>query len=153
MERYWVADRGPNARLWAHEWNKHGTCVNTLAGSCYGEGYRSGVEVVDYFVRAAQLFRTLDTFRALEHAGIVPSRLRRYPLADVRAALETFSGGRVVLRCSGPRRDALHEVWYVYFVQGSLQSGAFVPAQDLGREGGASNCVPWVRYLPKVEEV
>jgi ribonuclease T2 len=148
MARYWTAAWGTAAHLWAHEYNKHGTCINTLAASCYGESYKPGLEVVDYFTRAAGLFRTLDTYRALERAGIVPSRDTRYTLADVRAALEAYSGGKVVLRCSG-RGDVLHEAWYVYFVQGSLQSGEFVPAKQLGREGGAGNCKPWVRYLPK----
>ncbi len=150
MDRYWVADHGNNANLWAHEYNKHATCINTLAPSCYGDAYRAGVEVVDYFVRATSLFGMLDSYMALAKAGITPSVSRHYPLVDVQSALERLSGGRVVLRCSGPRRDMLHEVWYVYFVQGSVQTGEFVPALDLGREGNAGNCVPWVRYLPKL---
>ncbi|OAA56520.1 ribonuclease T2 family protein [Niveomyces insectorum RCEF 264] len=149
MDRYWVADRGSNAHLWAHEYNKHATCMNTLVPACYGAGYRAGVEVVDYFVRATSLFGQLDTYTALARADIRPSTVRRYPLVDVQAALERLSGGRVVLRCTGPRRDTLHEVWYVYFVQGSVQTGVFVPATSLGREGAAGNCVPWVRYMPK----
>ena len=152
MNRYWVANRGSNSHLWAHEYNKHATCINTLAPSCYGDAYAAGVEVVDYFTRAVSLFRLLDTYTVLQRAGIAPSPARRYPLADVVAALERFSGGRVVVRCSGAMRDTLHEVWYVYFVQGSLQSGEMVPAQDLGDRGDAGNCFPWVRYLPKVEK-
>ncbi len=157
MEHFWVAKRGgssssgsSNARFWAHEWNKHGTCINTLRPACYGDSYAAGVEVVDYFARAVALFRTLDTYGALARAGITPAHSRHYPLAEMRDILESFSGGRAVLRCSGPRRDILHEVWYVYFVRGSLQSGDFVPAQDLGERLAHSNCVPWVRYLPKV---
>ncbi|EON98708.1 putative ribonuclease trv protein [Phaeoacremonium minimum UCRPA7] len=149
MDRYWVADRGSNAHLWAHEYNKHATCINTLAPSCYGDGYNTGVEVVDYFVRAAALFTKLDTYTALADAGIVPSQRAHYPLMDVQKAIEQFSGGKVVLRCSGGRRDILHEAWYMFFVKGSLQTGEFVPAQDLGPKGDAGNCVPWVRYLPK----
>ncbi|KAH8879577.1 ribonuclease T2 [Thozetella sp. PMI_491] len=148
MNRYWIADRGPNSRLWAHEYNKHGTCINTLATTCYGDSHQTGVEVVDYFTRATALFRTLDTYHALERAGIVPHSRQHYPLVDIVDALEKFSGGRVVLRCNG-RGRLLHEVWYVYHVKGSLQSGQFVPAQDLGKEGNAGNCAPWVRYMPK----
>ncbi len=92
----------------------------------------------------------LDTYSVLERADIVPHPKRHYPLADIQQALEQFSGGRVVLRCNGGgRRDVLHEVWYVYFVKGSLQTGQFVPAQDLGEKGDVGNCAPWVRYLPK----
>jgi ribonuclease T2 len=141
---------GPNSRLWGHEYNKHGTCINTLAPTCYGPDYRAGIEVIDYFTRAAALFRTLDTYTALARAGIVPDAAKLYPLADVRDALERFAGGRVVLRCGGGRaRDVLHEAWYVYFVKGSLQTGEFVPASELGREGNAGNCASEVRYLPK----
>lgn len=133
--------------------------------------------MVDYFARAAGLFRALDTHTALRRAGVVPHPRRRYPLADVRRALERFGGGRVVLRCrsdvgsgsggaragsgepdeteagrdqtQGSTNDVLREVWYVFFVRGSFQTGQFVPAQDLGERGDAGNCAPWVRYLPK----
>lgn len=151
MDRYWVADRGSNANLWMHEYNKHAQCINTLAPSCYGEGYAPGREVVDYFTRATGLFRTLDTYTALSLAGIVPHPRTHYPIEDVRAILEQFSGGRVVLRCGGAgrRRDELHEAWYYFFVQGSLQRGEFVPAHDYGAHGDLNNCAPWVKYLPK----
>ncbi|KAK4448165.1 ribonuclease T2 [Podospora aff. communis PSN243] len=148
MNRYWLAGYGPNWHLWDHEYNKHATCINTLAPACYGEDHVPGIEVVDYFTRASALFRTLDTHRALEKAGIVPHSRRHYPLADVQAVLEKFSGGKVVLRCTG-RRDVLHEAWYHYFIKGSLQTGEFVPAQDYGNKGDAGNCAPWVRYPPK----
>lgn len=145
-----LPDSGPNSRLWGHEYNKHATCINTLSPACYGTAYRAGVEAVDYFARTAALFRTLDTYTALARAGIVPDATRLYPLAEVRAALERFTGGQVVLRCGGGRaRDVLHEAWYVYFVKGSLQTGEFVPATKLGREGDAGNCASDVRYLPK----
>lgn len=142
---------GRPSRLWEHEYNKHATCINTLAPSCYGELHKPGIEVVDYFARASALFRTLDTYHALERAGIVPDSRRHYPLADIQGALQRYSGGRVILRCEGRRgrNDILHEAWYVYFIQGSLQTGHFVPAKELGREGDAGNCAPWVRYLPK----
>ncbi|KAM7186527.1 putative ribonuclease T2 precursor [Naviculisporaceae sp. PSN 640] len=153
MNRYWLANSGPNSRLWEHEFNKHGTCINTLAPKCYqdAQSYTPGIEVVDYFTRATALFRTLDTYHALEKAGIVPHARRHYPLVDIQSALEQFSGGRVVLRCGGGRGggSVLHEAWYVYFVKGSLQTGEFIPARDLGKEGDAGNCAPWVKYLPK----
>ncbi|KAI0101575.1 ribonuclease Trv [Nemania sp. FL0031] len=146
MNRYWIASYGTNEHLWTHEFNKHGTCINTLAPSCYGESYTSGVEVVDYFVRAFGLFRMLDTFRALQRVGIEPDSSKTYALADVKAALEDFSGSRVILKCS--RHGVLHEAWYVWFVKGSLQSGELVPARD-SFKGDHSNCPAQVRYLPK----
>jgi ribonuclease T2 len=120
--------------------------------------------VIDYFTRAAALLRMLDTYRALEQAGIVPDAGRQYALADVREALERFSGGRVVLRCSNTtaeeeegdeelgqqgKGEVLREVRYVFFITGSFQIGQFVPAQALGADKDAGNCAPQVRYLPK----
>ncbi len=105
--------------------------------------------MVDYFVRAVALFRALDTYYALERAEIAPHPTRRYALAGITTALEQFSGGRVVLQCRGSKNDTLHSVTYVYHVKGSLQTGHFVPARDLTKEGDAANCAPTVRYLPK----
>ncbi|KAI0471009.1 ribonuclease T2 family protein [Xylariaceae sp. FL0804] len=148
MNRYWLANYGTNDHLWAHEYNKHATCINTLAPSCYGDDYRAGVEVVDYFTRAFGLFRMLDAYQALAAAGIEPTHEHAYTRDEVQGALEAHSGGRVVLKCSGHGRDVLHEAWFVYFVQGSLQSGEFVPTRDAFR-GGDGNCPDRVRYLPK----
>lgn len=139
---------GTNNHLWAHEYNKHATCINTLAPSCYGDGYTPGLEVVDYFVRAFGLFKMLDTYWALTNAGIEPDYKKTYSLAKIQSALEDFSGSRVILKCTGRHHNVLHEAWYVYFVKGSLQSGEFVPARDTFK-GDEGNCAPEVRYLPK----
>jgi ribonuclease T2 len=107
------------------------------------------MEVVDYFTRAFQLFRTLDTYTALTQADIAPTDDKLYSLSSVQETLEEYSGGRVILRCRGPKSDILHEAWYVYFVKGSLQSGIFIPAKDLGENGDKGNCAESVHYLPK----
>lgn len=64
--------------------------------------------------------------------------------------MEASSGGKVVLRCGGRGRATLHEAWYVFFVQGSLQAGEFVPAGGYGAHGDVGNCADEVWYLPKV---
>ncbi|ETS77123.1 hypothetical protein PFICI_10997 [Pestalotiopsis fici W106-1] len=148
MNRYWVAKYGGNAHLWAHEYNKHATCINTLAPSCYESTYTPGLEVVDYFTRAFGLFKMLDTYMALSQAGIEPDAHKTVSLAKIQKTLEEFSGGKVVLKCSGRRHDVLHEAWYVYFVKGSLQGGDFVPARD-SFKGDQTDCAEHVRYLPK----
>ncbi|KAH6652354.1 ribonuclease T2 family protein [Truncatella angustata] len=147
MNRYWVAKYGGNAHLWAHEYNKHGTCINTLSPKCY-DGYTPGLEVVDYFTRAFGLFKMLDTYLALSQAGIEPDYRKTFSLKKIQKTLEEFSGGKVVLKCTGRHHNVLHEAWYVYFVQGSLQSGEFVPARD-SFKGDQTDCAAEVRYLPK----
>jgi ribonuclease I len=57
MSTYWLPNRGSAEVFWQHEWNKHGTCVNTLARSCYGDGYQAGDEVVDFMSRAVEVFK------------------------------------------------------------------------------------------------
>ncbi|KAK3898417.1 ribonuclease T2 [Staphylotrichum tortipilum] len=125
--------------------------INTLSPVCYPY-HPPGLEVIDYLARAASLFRTLDTYRALTRANILPREGATYPLARVREALERVSGGRVVLKCvdgtgDGGKGDVLREVGYVYFVRGSFQRGEFVPAQE--RQGDGGDCAEVVRYLPK----
>jgi ribonuclease T2 len=57
MNTYWLPDSGTSEHFWEHEWNKHGTCINTLSPACYGDGYEAGVEVVDFFNRAVEVFK------------------------------------------------------------------------------------------------
>ena len=57
MNSYWLPNSGTPESFWEHEWNKHGTCINTLAPSCYGDGYQPGDEVVDFFTKAVDTFK------------------------------------------------------------------------------------------------
>lgn len=60
MNKYWLPNRGTNENFWEHEWNKHGTCVNTLNPSCYGESYEVGDEVVDFMAKAVEVFKVIS---------------------------------------------------------------------------------------------
>jgi ribonuclease T2 len=59
MNSYWLPNEGTSESFWEHEWNKHGTCINTLAPSCYGYDYHVGEEVVDFFNRAVEVFKVI----------------------------------------------------------------------------------------------
>jgi ribonuclease I len=57
MNSYWLPNSGTAESFWEHEWNKHGTCINTLAPGCYGDDYQVGDEVVDFFNKAVETFK------------------------------------------------------------------------------------------------
>jgi len=146
MQTYWLPNRGSADSFWEHEWNKHGTCINTLSPSCYTPSYSSGDEVISFFTRAVSLFRTLDTYTALASSGIVPSTSTTYRREEIEAALKKVTGMDVLVRCRGNR---LNEVWYSFNVKGSLQEGEFVPSEPVGKVGRGGCPVGGVRYLPK----
>ena len=146
MLKYWLPNRGTPESFWHHEWNKHGTCVNTLAPRCYSQGradgdgeeaepeeYKEGQELVDYFQRAVTLFSQLDTYTALVSAGITPSTSRTYTNREISDALYKLTGAPVVLGCD---RGALNQAWYAFNVRGNLQTGAFVASEPPGSGKG-----------------
>jgi ribonuclease T2 len=122
---------------------KHGTCINTIAPSCY-TAYQSKQEVVDYFQKAVTLFQGLPSYQWLAAAGITPSSTATYTSAAIQSALQSHHGHPVTLGCSN---GALNEIWYHYNVQGSLQTGTFQAADP---DGTKSTCpATGVKYLPK----
>jgi ribonuclease T2 len=124
------------------------TCINTLAPSCYGDTYTPGVEVVDFFTRTVELFKTLDPYTALANAGITPSTEVKYTNQQIQDALTQVTGSAVVLGCS---KGALNQAWYSFNVRGSVQTGTFVPTEPAG-SGGEGTCPQTgIRYLPKGE--
>jgi ribonuclease T2 len=152
MQTYWISNDESNEAFWEHEWATHGTCISTLDPACYTD-YNTGDEAVDFFKTVVSLFQTLDTYtvsnaifiyvfrcsyvhkirrdstanprrQILSNAGIVPSDDTTYNLSDMNAALEASFGAPVVLLCES---GAVYEIYYGFNVQGSLQSGEFIP--------------------------
>ncbi|KAJ5104093.1 hypothetical protein N7532_004622 [Penicillium argentinense] len=143
MSEYWKDNRGDDANLWQHEWNKHGTCVSTLEPHCY-EDYIPQQDVVDYFDRTVEVFKGVPSYALLAEAGILPSHTETYKRADIEETLSNAHGATVVPRC---RNGALNEIWYFFNVAGSLQTGKFIPAQP---DGQHSNCpATHIKYPPK----
>lgn len=99
---------------------------------------------MDFFARAVDLFKGLDSYKALEAAGITPSWRTTYTLEEIEEALKTVTGNEVTLGCRGNRLD---QAWYSFNVKGSLQSGDFVPTDPVGK--GLRCPRSGIRYLPK----
>ncbi|KAI9743788.1 MAG: ribonuclease T2-like [Claussenomyces sp. TS43310] len=143
MNTYWKDSGGDDETFWEHEWAKHGTCISTLKPSCYSD-YTSEQELIDFFQKTVDLFKTLDSYTWLSDAGIVPSSSATYTSADIQAALKKGFGYEVTIGCSS---GALDEIWYSYDVKGSIQTGTFVPTSP---DGSKSTCPSsGVQYPPK----
>jgi ribonuclease T2 len=80
----------------------------------------------------------------LANAGIVPSSTATYTSAQIKAALKASFGYDVTIQCAS---GALDEIWYSFDVQGSVQTGTFLPAAPVGQS--ASCASTGIKYLPK----
>jgi len=129
METYWKDQGGNDESFWEHEWGKHGTCVSTLNTKCY-VNYKPQQEVVDYFQKTIDLFKTLDSYKFLAIAGIVPSTTKTYSSAQVQKALGLFRGGvNASIECGGAGKNELQQIYYHFHVAGSAQDGIYIPTQ------------------------
>jgi ribonuclease T2 len=73
MNTYWLSDDESANDFWAHEWNTHGTCINTIEPSCYTD-YTDNEEVGDFFQEVVDLFKTLDTYTVIVFSFFLCSR-------------------------------------------------------------------------------
>ncbi|KAK3207622.1 hypothetical protein GRF29_103g1558317 [Pseudopithomyces chartarum] len=144
MSTYWKDYKGDDNTFWSHEWAKHGTCISTLEPTCYTD-HKATEEVVDYFQKAVDLFKSLPSYEWLAAAGITPSTSKTYTTAEIQAALAANRPGvSVTLGC---KSGVFNEIWYHYDVRGSLQTGEFVPADP---DGTKSSCpATGIKYVPK----
>ncbi|KAJ0425851.1 ribonuclease T2-like protein [Aspergillus carlsbadensis] len=143
MTKYWKDYSGDDESFWEHEWNKHGTCINTIEPDCYTD-YTPQEEVGDYLQKTVDLFKTLDTYKALADAGIKPSTSKTYTLSEIHDALAAIHGDFApYVACDG---DYLNEAWYFYYVRGNLITGEYEPSEKLTQ----SNCPEsGIKYMPK----
>ncbi|KAF9887559.1 ribonuclease T2-like [Aspergillus nanangensis] len=143
MKTYWPDWEGDDETFWEHEWNKHGTCISTIEPSCYTD-YTAQQEVGDYLAKAVDLFKGLDTYKALADAGITPDESKTYDLSDIESALAKLNGGsKPSVSCDD---GALNQAWYFFNVKGNLIDGEYKPTDPLSD----SNCPKsGVKYLSK----
>ncbi|OBT69838.1 hypothetical protein VE03_00989 [Pseudogymnoascus sp. 23342-1-I1] len=124
MDTNWKDYQGDDETFWEHEWGKHGTCISTLDTTCY-DNYKPQAEVVDYFEKAVELNKGLNSYKILADAGITPSATTTYTLAQIQDALKASHGFIPTVGC---KSGVFQEIWYHYNVRGSVQTGEFVPA-------------------------
>lgn len=166
MSKHWLSLNGDNSHLWAHEWNKHGTCISTMEPKCYARDHAQheqdeevpNSDVLDYFTHAALLYNTLPTYDFFERHGIVPSRETSYTLNHLKKAVADSPHGRdAVIRCRN--HNELSEIWYSFHVRASLRNAmglwwngnrqwnTWVPTDPTGQ---TTNCpATGIKYLPK----
>lgn len=84
MQTNWVSNDDSNEKFWEHEWSKHGTCVSTLAPSCYGDNYQQYEDMIDFFQTAVDLHQQYNIYQALANAGYSPGN--SYQLSDLEDA-------------------------------------------------------------------
>lgn len=125
MNTYWKDYQGDDEDFWEHEWDKHGTCISTLEPGCY-DNYTPQQEVVAYFQKTVDLFKTLDSYAFLAAKGITPSLTQTYKSNNIEEALAKPRGVQATIRC---RDGELDEIWYFYNVRGSVETGQFVPTE------------------------
>ncbi|KAH8699153.1 putative ribonuclease T2 [Talaromyces proteolyticus] len=143
MNKYWQSnDESPEA-FWEHEWSTHGTCINTIDPTCYSN-YKTGDEAVDFFQRVVTLFKTLDTYTALNAAGITPSSSKTYSLSDIVAAAgKNHNGKEVYFSC---KSGELNAASYYFNLRGNAINGQYVAVDSPQK----SNCPSsGIKYLPK----
>ncbi|KAJ5114324.1 Ribonuclease T2 [Penicillium alfredii] len=127
MQQYWVDINGDDESFWAHEWGKHGTCINTIDPDCYSD-YSPQQEVGDFFQKVVDLFKGLDTYKALSDAGIKPSSSKTYSRSDIEAALSKLHGAEAYIGCKSGK---LNQVWYFFNVRGNAIDGKYQATRPL----------------------
>jgi len=115
--------------------------MSTFDTQCYPD-YTPTQEVPDFFEKTVQLFKTLPTYVWLAAAGIYPSTTIQYNLTQFIAALQPMHGAIPYIGCSKGQVD---ELWYFYHIQGSVQTGKYVPTDTVTAQG----CPASFYYYPK----
>ena len=125
------------------EYSLQSQCMSTFDTQCY-PNYQPTEEVPDFFQKTVDTFKTLPSYDWLADAGIVPSTTVTYTAQQFQDALSAHHGGnQVYLGCTSS--GEIDELWYYYYVQGSVQDGTFEPT-----EFGSSSCpATGIKYYPK----
>ncbi|RCK64766.1 Ribonuclease T2-like 1-A [Candida viswanathii] len=143
LSKYWKNINSNDQLLWAHEWNKHGTCFSTIKPSCY-TSFTTNENVYDFVKILYNLWATVPTYKWLAAAGITPSNTATYTSAQIQSALKGKFGKNVYFKCDS--NNAINEVYYYYHVKGSLLGQSFVAMDAIS----STNCPSTgIKFPPK----
>ncbi|KAI8060865.1 RNase Sy [Gongronella butleri] len=136
MTTYWPSYTGDNDAFWTHEWDKHGTCVSTLAPACY-TNYQKYEDVNDYFGKAIALRAQYDLYQVLSAAGITPGG--SYDVSEFENAIEQAYGVVPNVNC---KSGTLSEIWLYFNVK---NTNTYVPTDTVS----SSSCSGTVDFPTK----
>ncbi|CAO3620790.1 unnamed protein product [Cunninghamella echinulata] len=128
LNNVWPNSQGVVDEFWAHEWNKHGTCMNTLEPTCYKEETKTDLAathqgMIDYFQISMDLYKKYDLYKALKRHGMKPGRT--YETARAQKAIQKEFGMFPDLRCD--KKNNLVEIWTYFHVNGPIGRKDLVP--------------------------
>ncbi|KMZ60433.1 ribonuclease 2 [Zostera marina] len=95
---------GKNGLFWAHEWEKHGTCMFPEIKDEY-----------TYFSTTLDLYAKYNITKMLENAGLLASNDASYPLTEVISAIESGVGASPTVTCSSGNVEEIRICFYKNF--------------------------------------
>ena len=119
MEEFWpnlMSDR-PKYDFWTHEYEKHGTCAESLTGNIFRK-FLEFSNFVDlstehkYFEKTLQLRNDMNVMENLQGVGVVPSNTDTYSLKQFRDGFDivTKAGGACEIKCAQGKRFKFFEI-------------------------------------------
>ncbi|KAE9597367.1 hypothetical protein Lal_00029883 [Lupinus albus] len=128
LQRNWptlACPSGNGIQFWTHEWEKHGTCSESVLSSQH-----------DYFEAALNLKQRANLLQALTSAGIQPDG-GSYSLSSINAAIKGAIGYTPFIQCNvdSTRNSQLYQVYLCVNTNGSdfIQCPVF-PSGKCGSE-------------------
>ncbi|XP_073295146.1 extracellular ribonuclease LE-like [Primulina huaijiensis] len=111
MQQNWptlACPSGSGSTFWAHEWDKHGTCSESV------------LDQHGYFKSALNLKSKLDLLQILESAGINPDG-GKYSLSSIKSAVERAIGYNPWIECNVDEsgNSQLYQIYFCIDTSGS----------------------------------
>lgn len=149
MSKYWINTLDSNVagdssiELWEHEYNKHGTCMNTIKPQCFTH-YKTFQSAVEFWTKTTEIWDGLNTYEFLSRVGVVPTVKHQYNKDDIKFGLSASVGFKDVhIGCT--EDGVLNEVWYYFHTKGNVLTGQYKHIDALGSD----TCPEKIWYLPK----